>query len=220
MGDVAEEETEEAGELGSLSEEQRIRRRRVIDVAFEIGAEGGYDAVQMREVATTANVALATIYRYFPSKDHLLVAAMTEWMARLQGRVVTSPPVGDTAVEQLTDVLHRACRALERQPKLSTALVRAVSSPNMDVRESGQAVQGHMAAMVDEILAPLDDEVRGDIVAVLSHVWYSVLVGWANGRREFTSVIGELDRAIRVLVAPYEEQVAAARSEAAEPASA
>lgn len=205
----------DAGDAGDaadeLTEEQRVRRRRVIDAAFEIGAEGGYDAVQMREVAATANVALATIYRYFASKDHLLVAAMTEWMARLQGRVAHSPPAGDTAVEQLTDVLHRACWAMERQPKLSTALVRAVSSTDMDVRESGQAVQGHMAAMVDEILVTLDDEVRGDIVAVLSHVWYSVLLSWANGRREFTSVISELDRAIRVLVGPYEAQIEASR---------
>lgn len=210
MGGVTDTETDAPDDVGALTEEQRVRRRRVVDVAFEIGAEGGYDAVQMREVATTANVALATIYRYFPSKDHLLVAAMTEWMARLQGRVVTSPPAGDTAVEQLTDVLHRACRAMERQPKLSTALVRAVSSPNMDVRESGEAVQGHMAAMVDEILVALDDEVRGDIVSVLSHVWYSVLLAWANGRRDFSSVISELDRAVRVLVGPYEAEIAAA----------
>ena len=64
----------------------------MIDAAFELGAEGGYDAVQMRDVAATANVALATIYRYFSSKDHLLAAAMTEWTGRLQGRVAQSPP--------------------------------------------------------------------------------------------------------------------------------
>ena len=77
--------------------EQRDRRQRVIDAAFELGAERGYDAVQMRDVAATANVALATIYRYFSSKDHLLAAAMTEWTARLQGRVAQSPPRGDDA---------------------------------------------------------------------------------------------------------------------------
>ena len=54
------------------------------------------------------------------------------------------------------------------------------------------------------------DEVRGDIVSVLSHVWYSVLLAWANGRRDFSSVISELDRAVRVLVGPYEAEIAAA----------
>ncbi|MET0903580.1 MAG: TetR family transcriptional regulator, partial [Acidimicrobiales bacterium] len=91
--------------VAELSPEQQERRRRLIDAAFELGAEGGYEAVQMRSVSETANVAMATIYRYFSSKDHLLTAAMMEWTERLRGRVVQSPPRGDTAAEQMVDVL-------------------------------------------------------------------------------------------------------------------
>jgi TetR/AcrR family transcriptional regulator, cholesterol catabolism regulator len=183
---------------------QNDRRRRVIDVAFELGAEGGYDAVQMREVAATANVALATIYRYFSSKDHLLAAAMTEWTTRLRERVAQSPPTGDTAADQLVDVLHRACKAMERQPKLSMALIRALAAADPGVNESGAAVQREIALMGDEILGDLDAQLRADILAVVSHVWYSSLITWANGRRDFESVITELDRAVHVLVDPYE----------------
>ena len=49
------------------------------------------------------------IYRH--SSAHLLAAAMTEWTTKLQGRVAQSPPKGDTAADQLVDVLARACRA-------------------------------------------------------------------------------------------------------------
>lgn len=192
-----------------LSPEQQDRRRRLIDAAFELGAEGGYDAVQMRGVSVTANVALATIYRYFSSKDDLLAAAMTEWTARLRGRVAQSPPRGETRVEQMVDVLGRACRAMERQPKLSEALVRALSSADSGVRESGADVQRQIASMGDEILGDLDPEVRADILAAIGHVWYSTLVSWANGRRDFASVITELERAARVLITPYEQQVGA-----------
>src|SRR3990170_1485633 len=115
----------------AFSAEQQERRRRLIDAAFELGAEGGYDAVQMRDVAATANVALATIYRNFSSKDHLLAAAMTEWTIRLRDRVTHSPPRGATATEQMIDVLTRACSAMRRQPKLSMALVRALSSADV-----------------------------------------------------------------------------------------
>ncbi|MEQ1785551.1 MAG: TetR family transcriptional regulator [Acidimicrobiales bacterium] len=190
-----------------MSPEQLDRRRRLIDAAFELGAEGGYDAVQMRDVSITANVALATIYRYFSSKDDLLAAAMTEWTARLRGRVAQSPPRGETRVEQMVDVLGRACRAMERQPKLSEALVRALSSADTGVRASGADVQRQIASMGDVILADLDPEVRADILAAIGHVWYSTLVSWANGRRDFASVITELERAARVLITPYERQV-------------
>jgi AcrR family transcriptional regulator len=176
----------------------------LIDAAFELGADGGYDAVQMRDVAVTANVALATIYRYFSSKDHLLAAAMIEWTGRLQGRVAQSPPRGDTAADQMVDVLHRACKAMERQPKLSVALVRALSSADAGVTESATAVQEQIALMGNDILADLPAKVRADILAVLGHVWYSALVSWANGRRDFHSVMEELERASRVLIEPYE----------------
>jgi AcrR family transcriptional regulator len=196
-----------ASTSSELSPEQQERRRRLIDAAFELGAAGGYDAVQMRDVSITANVALATIYRYFSSKDDLLAAAMTEWTARLRGRVAQSPPRGATRTEQVIDVLSRACRAMERQPKLSEALVRALSSADSGVRESGADVQRQIASMGDAILADLDPRVRADILAAIGHVWYSTLVSWANGRRDFAWVNAELERAARVLITPYEEQI-------------
>jgi AcrR family transcriptional regulator len=190
-------------EVAELTAEQQDRRRRLIDAAFELGADGGYDAVQMRDVAVTANVALATIYRYFSSKDHLLAAAMTEWTGRLKSRVAQSPPRGDTAADQMVDVLHRACKAMERQPKLSVALVRALSSADAGVTESATAVQEQIAEMGNDILVGLPADVRADILAVLGHVWYSALISWANGRRDFPSVMVELERASRVLIEPY-----------------
>ncbi|HZM39370.1 MAG TPA: TetR family transcriptional regulator [Acidimicrobiales bacterium] len=193
--------------LGSAN--QRDRRRRVIDAAFELGAERGYEAVQMREVSASANVSLATIYRYFSSKDHLLAAAMTEWTAKLQGRLAQSPPRGDTAADQLVDVLGRACRALARQPKLTAALVRALSSSDPGVQECAEQVQAQIASMSSGILGELDPGVREDILAVLGHVWYSTLVAWSSGRIDFDQVTSELDRAVRVLVEPYERATAA-----------
>src|SRR5262249_21697473 len=46
-----------------LTPVQRQRRQRILKAAVELAAEGGYDAVQMREVALRADVALGTLYR-------------------------------------------------------------------------------------------------------------------------------------------------------------
>ena len=62
-----------------LTRSQKARRTRVIEAAMALASEGGYDAVQMRDVAERADVALGTIYRYFASKDQLLAAALVEW---------------------------------------------------------------------------------------------------------------------------------------------
>ena len=52
-------------ELGS--EAQRERRKRILDATLAIASKGGYEAVQMRAVAERADVAVGTLYRYFPS---------------------------------------------------------------------------------------------------------------------------------------------------------
>ncbi len=194
----------QANDAQGYTPDQQGPRRRLIHAAFELGAAGGYDAVHMRDVAATANVALATIYRNFSSKDHLLAAATSEWTGRLRDRVAQRPPRGDTPTEQMIDVLDRACATMERQPKLSKALVRAMASPDAGVRSSGGAVRSSIADVGDPILAHLDPDTRADILAVLGHVWYSALITWANGRTDFATVTEELHRACRVLISPYD----------------
>src|SRR3990172_5883919 len=85
----------------TLTPNQAARRSRVIDAAMALAAEGGYDAVQMRDVATRAQVALGTIYRYFSSKDHLLAACQVElWQAQVE-RLAQRPPDGVTPADRV-----------------------------------------------------------------------------------------------------------------------
>src|SRR3954447_24187877 len=104
-----------------LTRGQAARRQRVIRAALDLAAEGGYDAVQMRDVAQRGQVALGTIYRYFSSKDHLLAAALVEWVNDLEQRVSLRPPRGGTIADNMVDILRRATRAMEREPELSAA---------------------------------------------------------------------------------------------------
>ena len=110
----------------TLTKSQAARRGRVIEAALSLGADGGYDAVQMRDVAQSAGVALGTIYRYFSSKDHLLAETLVEWAADLGRRVSRRPPKGDTLADRVVDVLRRATRGMELEPKLSEAVITAL----------------------------------------------------------------------------------------------
>ena len=58
---------------------------------------------------------------------------------------------------------------------------------------------------------------RADILAVLGHVWYSTLVSWANGRRDFIVGEVELERASRVLIEPHQDALRAARTDGKRP---
>jgi AcrR family transcriptional regulator len=183
-----------------LTESQAARRQRVLVAALQLGADGGYDAVQMRDVAATAEVALGTIYRYFPSKDALLAAAMVEWMEDLERRVTASSPRGATTAERVYDVLRRAVATMERQPKLAEAVITALTS---DDRDAGGASAATTDVMRRVMLRAFPDDVdpatEAAIAKVLGHVWFSCLISWSNGVGDLHWVAGELETASHLL---------------------
>ena len=83
-------------ELGS--EAQRERRKRILDATLAIASKGGYEAVQMRAVAERADVAVGTLYRYFPSKVHLLVSALGREFERIDAKTDRAALAGGTPV--------------------------------------------------------------------------------------------------------------------------
>src|ERR1700680_2688735 len=101
----------------TLTRPQQPRRQRVVDAAMTLALDGGYESVQMRDVAARADVAMGTVYRYFTSKDHLLAAALVHWVEQLEGRLGQLPAQGDTAAERVIDALDRALRSMGRQPQ-------------------------------------------------------------------------------------------------------
>src|ERR1700693_3819680 len=75
-----------AGEAEQGATAQRERRKRILDATLALASKGGYEAVQMRTVAERADVALGTLYRYFPSKIHLLVSALGREFERIDAK--------------------------------------------------------------------------------------------------------------------------------------
>ncbi len=185
-----------------LTESQRDRRLRVIRAALDLAARGGYEAVQMRDVSTEAEVALGTIYRYFSSKDHLLVAAMLEWMVDLERTLTTRPPVGKSACDRVLDVLHRALRSVERDPALAAAVVAAQTSDDGAAARVTQEVTEVMYRIMGAAFPDDPDSGRThDTIRVLGHVWFSCLVSWTSGVGDLDWVRSEMDTAAHLLLA-------------------
>ena len=175
-----------------MTANQADRRRRVVEAAVQLASEGGYELVQMHDVAAHANVALGTIYRYFESKDQLLGAALVEWAEALESRLGQRPPVGDTVEDRVVDVLRRACRSIERNQRLSSALITAVGSHDDGISRYQAEVDEVLVRMLSGALAGLDPGRQDGVVRILSHVWFAALIGWVHGWRGVRSVGDEL----------------------------
>jgi AcrR family transcriptional regulator len=184
----------------TLTRAQQARRQRVIDAAMSLALEGGYEAVQMRDVAARADVAMGTVYRYFTSKDHLLAAALVHWVEQLDARLAQHPPVGDSADQRVIDALDRALRSMGRQPLLVAAVFTALASPDPAAIECQQQVSILMERIITRAIGHPHPPDLSDRARILGHVWYSALVGWVNGWGNMVRVHDELVVAIDLLL--------------------
>jgi AcrR family transcriptional regulator len=196
-------EDEESGSPSALARSQAARRRRVLDATFRLADAGGFDAVQMRDVAAAADVAVGTVYRYFSSKERLLLEAMAEQQEQLLVHLKGHPPPGDTAAERVANVLHRANGSLRRHPDATAAMVRAHGSCRRELVDAVDRVSELMTSIITFAIDPsgaAPDERAVRVARVLQLVWLSSLIGWVGGAQEESGVDADLESAARLLL--------------------
>ena len=190
-----------ATETEFSSAAQRERRQRILDATLALASRGGYEAVQMRAVADRAGVALGTLYRYFPSKIHLLVSGLAREFERNQEKLDRISIPGDTPYERMMFVLGRITRTMQREPMLTEAMTRAF----MFADPSAAAEVNTVARLMERILTgamhegePTADEIA--IARVIGDVWLSNLVAWVTRRASADDVSRQLELAARLLL--------------------
>ena len=156
---------ETAPEGGALARSQAARRRRVLDATLQLAAEGGFDAVQMRDVAAAADVALGTVYRYFASKERLLLEAMAEQQADLRAYLDVHPPREPTPAARVVSVLRGANRSLREFPDVTAAMVRSFGTAQIEnadiVRRVTEIMTGIITSAIHAPERRAGDRARG-----------------------------------------------------------
>jgi TetR/AcrR family transcriptional regulator, cholesterol catabolism regulator len=183
----------------ALARSQAARRRRVLDATLELAAGGGFDAVQMRDVAAAADVALGTLYRYFSSKERLLLEAMVEQQDDLRRHLDAHPAPGATPVERVINVLNRANASLRRYPDVTAAMVRAFGASRPEDADIVERVGVIMTSIITGAIGSGTERDRR-IARVLQQVWLSSLVGWVGGVDPAERVDEDLEAAARLLL--------------------
>ena len=161
---------------------QLIRRARIIEEVIDLIADVGADAVQMRDVAKGSGVALATVYRYFSSKDHLLAAALEDWQKRLTRRITAaSRQSRRDPLTGMLDYLRRALRAFHRNPEMTALMQQMMTSTIPEARATLDEMNRTNIEMFERLLDGVDpDEVPNvsfGINAALASAVSAMLVG-------------------------------------------
>jgi len=180
---------------------QKDRYRRILRAAAEHGATYGFDRIQMLDIAKDAGVAIATLYRYFPSKTVLFTALLHSQVARVD-RAATEVQPGQAPADAVAQVLNDASRRLLERPLLAQAMLQsnnatvAGDSPTM-------AVTGAFADLILRV-AGVDEPTPHDLrlVRLVEQTWYGVLVSLLNGIIDRDQADLDVRLAANLLLAP------------------
>lgn len=182
------------------SPEQKARYRRILRSASALAARQGLDGVQMHDVAKDAGVAIATLYRYFPSKTHLFTAVMAEQVDRLE-LAAEELRVGLDPVDAVFETLTRATRGLLARPRLASAMIQSNSAAHAATVGDAGRIDSSVQVTVLRLLGlehPTAQDER--LVRLLMECWYGVLASALNGRTSMVDAEADLRLACTLLL--------------------
>jgi AcrR family transcriptional regulator len=172
---------------------QRNRYARMLQVATTMLATGGEEALQMKELADRAEVSLATLYRYFPSKDHVLLAISYSRYENALRRVSSEAPRGDTIQERVANHMMREFRAEQRDQLLTAALAKVLTDTRAEYRQviakveqTHMQVLEHVATAGGPVSADLRQRLRivADVFGAATRRWLAGVSSAAQARFE------------------------------------
>lgn len=173
----------------------------ILDVVVEMLETEGYDAVQLRAVAKRARTSLTTIYKRFPTRDALILAALQRWMDenRYAGLASQTPAPGESVYDGLMRVFRTIFEPWERHPDMLRAYFRARSAPG-----GQQLVSRGLDAVIPATMAVLADaepDLVEELPPIVSNLAYGLVARFAAGEIPITDILPTLDRALFRLTA-------------------
>jgi AcrR family transcriptional regulator len=100
--------------------QKNARIERILLAAFSLFSHNGFDAIAMTDIAKEAEIGVASLYRYFETKDEIAIrTAMWAWESQ---KKLILPILNDTGyysksgIEELEEIFDLFCKLFQNEP--------------------------------------------------------------------------------------------------------
>ncbi|NDJ89653.1 TetR/AcrR family transcriptional regulator [Mycolicibacter kumamotonensis] len=168
------------------------REAELLDVTLQLLQENGYDRLTVDAVAATARASKATVYRRWPSKAELVLAAFTEGI-----RQVAVPPDTGTLRGDLVRLGELICEQTARHAgTIRAVLVEVSRNPALNDAMQHQFIDQRKALML-HILGQAVDRGEIDAAAINDDLWdvlpgYLIFRSLVSGRETTARTVADL----------------------------
>jgi len=185
--------------------EVHVRRQteRILDASAQLFTQNGYRATDLGKIAASAGLARNSLYRYFASKDHILVAVLQREMQPFIARTMTLADANpnpatridawlDLQMELATGPCHAMIKMLGDMTDASDDLHAEIRSLHVPPREA-------LETAVGELLVDSDRDAR--VVSAMIASMVQSAGGLAMGETDADAVVNELKTSVRSILA-------------------
>ncbi|MFD4606215.1 TetR/AcrR family transcriptional regulator [Streptomyces sp. NPDC058464] len=183
-----------------MSSRQTDRRTRILCAASDLGTREGLATVQMHDVAKEAGVAIATLYRYFPSKPYLFLSVLEWHIERFLGGRDGGPAAGemtDPVTEVADTLVALSDRLLDHRLLASAVALSSFTEYASAARSRIDIVESALGQRLLWLLGRRTDGETGRTrVRLLVYSWWGVFVAMLT--EEISAGQGEADLRLAV----------------------
>ncbi len=181
-----------------LSDGQRVEIRGAV---LDLAVHHGFDGWRISDVIQRTGVSSRTLYKYYPSKEYLLLDAMIDVAGRaLEGLMDGSKVRGRTPRSRVLRTLEILTEMFVASPSSSRAMVRALTCGQDAVSPMLRTFNDKMHMVVARALAggePGDPEWAA--AEVVQQVWFAAIIAWASNVHGADHIEESVVRALRLI---------------------
>ena len=89
-------------------------KKTILHKAGEIFLRLGFKSVTMDDIANELGMSKKTIYKFFPSKDDLVMAIAKHFMERMKSKILPALNSDKNAIEKLGDLINILAKGSEK----------------------------------------------------------------------------------------------------------
>ncbi|MEM1403916.1 MAG: TetR/AcrR family transcriptional regulator [Pseudomonadota bacterium] len=163
--------------------QQRSREKvgRMLDAALAMASEQGSLDLKMTEVARSADVAVGTLYQFFPSRTGLIAALFAREMAPIDASIdqlFDGRRAEGTLVKRIETLMIEQVELVRSRPGLSVIWAGASVDPVIETAdlENTRKNAARLAGNMDTLLSGrADSDAVAATALLICHLWGSVI---------------------------------------------
>ncbi len=169
--------------------------RKLVRAALETLRESSYADLTVRAVAARAQVAPATAYTYFSSKNHLVAEVYLD----LVRQVAFFTDVNDTRISRVQQALRSLALVVADEPEVAAACTTALLSNDAAVHPVREQIGAEIHQRIKSALGP-DADAR--TVSALEMTYFGALVHAGSGVLTYRQIADRLGYVVGLILNP------------------